>query len=208
MQETWVWFLGQGDPLEKEIAICSSILAWKTPWIEEPGQLQSMGSQKVEHDWACSQGYALGFPDGLVGKESICSAGDTRDLDSIPGSGRSPGEGNGNPLQYSCLKNPVSYSPKGYKELDTTKHTHKALQIFHFSLVSPTNSRTPQWILPSATVTVTCQWWVSTSFQQAILGHLSLARATFTVLLNHLHALGLSSSIPSPGCPIRAPGEF
>ena len=107
MQETWVWFLGQEDPLEKEIAICSSILAWKTPWIEEPGQLQSMGSQKVEHDWACSQGYALGFPDGSVGKESICNAGDTRDLDSIPGSGRSPGEGNGNPLQYSCLKNPM-----------------------------------------------------------------------------------------------------
>ena len=44
----------------------------------------------------------LGFPGGSVGKESACSAGD---LDSIPGSGRSPGEGTGIPLQYSCLEN-------------------------------------------------------------------------------------------------------
>ena len=44
------------------------------------------------------------FHDGLVGKESACNAGDT---DSIPGSGRSPGGGNGNPLQYSYLKNPM-----------------------------------------------------------------------------------------------------
>ena len=45
-----------------------------------------------------------GFPHSSVGKESACNAGD---LGSIPGSGRSPGEGNGNPLQYSCLENPM-----------------------------------------------------------------------------------------------------
>ena len=56
----------------------------------------------------------LGFPDGSDGKESTCNAGD---LDSIPGLGRSPGEGNGYPLQYSCLENPygqrslAGYSP-------------------------------------------------------------------------------------------------
>ena len=44
---------------------------------------------------------------GSVGKESTCSAGDTGDTGSIPGSARSPGEGIGNPLQYSCLKNPA-----------------------------------------------------------------------------------------------------
>ena len=44
------------------------------------------------------------FPDGSMGKESACNAGD---VDSIPGSGRSPGGGNGNPLQYSYLKNPM-----------------------------------------------------------------------------------------------------
>ena len=50
MQETLVQLLGQEDPLEKEMATHSSILAWKTPWTEEPGGLQSMGSQRVEHD--------------------------------------------------------------------------------------------------------------------------------------------------------------
>ena len=58
-------------PGEKEIAPHSSTLAWKIPWTEEPGRLQSMGSQRVEHDWAASVS-----------------------------------EGNGNPLQYSCLENP------------------------------------------------------------------------------------------------------
>ena len=44
MQETWVQFLGQEDSLEKEMAIHSSILAWKIPWTEDPGGLQSLGS--------------------------------------------------------------------------------------------------------------------------------------------------------------------
>ena len=48
--ETRVRFLGQEDPLEKEIATHSSILAWKTPWTEEPGGLQPKGSQKVGHN--------------------------------------------------------------------------------------------------------------------------------------------------------------
>ena len=51
VQETQVRSLGQEDPLEKEMATHSSILAWKISWTEEPGGLQSMGSQKVEHDW-------------------------------------------------------------------------------------------------------------------------------------------------------------
>ena len=50
MQETWVRSLGQEDPLEKEMATHSSILAWRIPWMEEPGALQSMGSQRVRHD--------------------------------------------------------------------------------------------------------------------------------------------------------------
>ena len=48
-QETWVQSLGGEDPLEKEMAILSSILAWQTPWTEEPGGLQSMRSQRVRH---------------------------------------------------------------------------------------------------------------------------------------------------------------
>ena len=50
MQETGVQFLSQENPLEKEMAIHSSILAWKIPWIEEPGGLQSMGLPRVRHD--------------------------------------------------------------------------------------------------------------------------------------------------------------
>ena len=60
------------------MATHSSTLAWKIPWTEEPGRLQSMGSQRVGHDWATSLSLSLSFI----------------------------GEGNGNPLQCSCLKNP------------------------------------------------------------------------------------------------------
>ena len=50
MQETWAQSLGQEDLLEKEMATHSSILAWKIPWMEEPGRLQFMGSQGVGHN--------------------------------------------------------------------------------------------------------------------------------------------------------------
>ena len=52
MQETQIWYLGQEHPLEKRMATHSSILAWSIPWIEEPGRLQSMWSQRVGHNWA------------------------------------------------------------------------------------------------------------------------------------------------------------
>ena len=54
--------------------------------------------------WWVPEGW--GFPGGASGKED--DAGDTRDVGSSPGSGRSPGEGHGNPLQYSCLENPMN----------------------------------------------------------------------------------------------------
>ena len=54
MWEIWVQFQGREDPLEKEMAIPSSTLAWRIPWREEPGRLQSMGSQRVGGDWATS----------------------------------------------------------------------------------------------------------------------------------------------------------
>ena len=53
------------------------------------------------------------FPGGTSGKESTCNAGDVRDAGSIPVSGRSPGEGKGNSLQYSCLENPGQIEPGG-----------------------------------------------------------------------------------------------
>ena len=76
------------------MATNSKILAQRFLWTEEPGGLQSIGSQRVRHDrsnLACMQG-----------KKSTCNAADPG---SIPGSGRSTGEGIGYPLQYSCLEN-------------------------------------------------------------------------------------------------------
>ena len=79
----------------------------------EPGTLQSMGLQTVRDNLVAEQQQQSilsfpfilwGFPNGSDGKVSACNAGD---LGSIPGLGRSPGEGNGNPLQYSCLENPT-----------------------------------------------------------------------------------------------------
>ena len=77
MRENWVQSLDWEDPLEKEMATHASILAWKIPWTEEPGRLQSMGSQRVRHDWTTSLSFFLS-----------CI-----------------GEGNGNPFQCSCLEN-------------------------------------------------------------------------------------------------------
>ena len=55
MQETQVQSLGREDPLEKEMVTHSSILAWRIPWTEKPGKLQSMGSQRVRHDLPTKQ---------------------------------------------------------------------------------------------------------------------------------------------------------
>ena len=84
LQGTWIWSLGQEDFLEKGMAPHSSILAWKIPWTEEPGGLQSMGSLRVRHNWATDTTERLHFHFSLS-----CI-----------------GEGNGNPLQCSCLENP------------------------------------------------------------------------------------------------------
>ena len=115
----------------------SSTLAWKIPWTEEPGRLQSMGSLRVRHDWATSlslftfihwrrkwqptpvflpgesrdEGAWWAAVYGVAQSRTqlkwlSSSSSNAGDLGSIPESGRSPGEGNGNPLQYSCLENP------------------------------------------------------------------------------------------------------
>ena len=78
----------------------SSTLAWKIPWTEEPGRLQSMGSQRVGHDWATELNWfsLTSFPSSSIGKVSACNAGEPG---SIPGSGRSPREETGYPIQYS-----------------------------------------------------------------------------------------------------------
>ena len=71
----------------------------------------------------------MGFPGGTRVKDLPANAGDTRDTGSIPGSGKSPGVGNGNPLQYSCLENPMDRGAwqaivHGVAELDKAERLH------------------------------------------------------------------------------------
>ena len=91
--------------LEKEMATHSSGLAWRIPGMGEPGGLPSMGSHRVGHD--CSNlAVAAAVSGSMVKNQSPANAGDTADSSSIPGLRRSPGEGNGNPFQCSCLEDP------------------------------------------------------------------------------------------------------
>ena len=63
-----VWSLGQEDPLEEGMATHSSLLAWKIPWTEEPGGLQSLGSQRVGHNWATNTFSRVSSPAELLGR--------------------------------------------------------------------------------------------------------------------------------------------
>ena len=113
----WIWSLGQEDSLEKKLATHSSILAWEISWTEEPGGLPSMGLQTVKHGLATKREQLSPAVGALREFLSISRLWRNtfyqfcimlphmRDPSSIPGLRRSPGEGNGNPLRYSCLKN-------------------------------------------------------------------------------------------------------
>ena len=74
-----------------------------------------------------AQGGSAGFPEGTSGKEPTASAGDVRDVDPIPGSGRSPGKGHGNPQQYFCLKNPMDRGAWQFIELQRVGHNQSNL---------------------------------------------------------------------------------
>ena len=123
IRETQVQSLGWEDPLEKEMATHSSILAWRIPWTEEPGGLQSVGvpeSDTTKHLTLITL-ISLSttprvFPDISIGKESACNEGDPG---SIPGLGRCPGEGKGYPLQYSGLENSIDCIVHGVRKSRT-----------------------------------------------------------------------------------------
>ena len=146
MQETWVQFLGQEDPLEKQMAIHSSILAWKIPWTEELGGLHSMGSQESDMTQQLNHHhhqYSIrGFQHGSVVKNLPANAGDASDESSIPGSGRLHGMvGNGNPLQYSFLENSMNRrtwwaivhgASKSHTRLSTVFYCMHASKLFFF----------------------------------------------------------------------------
>ena len=128
MQETWVRYLCWEDSLEEGMQPTPVFLTGESPWTEDPGELQFVGSQTVRHNWVTK--HSTG---GSLGKNLPGNAGDVGDSGSIPGSGTSSQEGNGNPLQYSSLENQgpelASYTPWSHKKSDTTEHTHTHLTL-------------------------------------------------------------------------------
>ena len=119
-QETQVRFLGWEDPLEKEIATHSSVLAWDIPWTEEPGGLQSTGLQRAGHDLVTKEQQQVGFPGGSDGQESACSAGDPG---SIPGLGISPGEGESYHFSILAWRIPWTEEPGGLQSMGSQSQT-------------------------------------------------------------------------------------
>ena len=124
---------GMQDLLWDHSANHSSIAACRVPWTEEPGRLQSMGSESDTTEWARDHWTSQV---ARVVKNPPANAGDARDPSLIPGSGRSSGVGNGNTLQYSCLGNSMNRGDwwatvHRVPELDTTKwlntHTHRLI---------------------------------------------------------------------------------
>ena len=130
---------GWEDPLKNEMAAHSSILAWKNPWMEEPGRLQSMGLQRVGHDWMTSLSFfflmfTLGCPGGTSGKEFACQYRRCKRLGFDPWVGKIPWVGKvpwirkWQPIPVFLRgkshgqRKLVGYSKCGLKELDTTDY--------------------------------------------------------------------------------------
>ena len=103
-QEPWVQSLDLEDPLGKQVETHSSNLAWRIPWTEEPGGLQSMVSQSDLSEYECAH-ICTYTPKWHNGKESAWQCRRFRRHILIPRSGWLPGVGNGNALKYSCLEN-------------------------------------------------------------------------------------------------------
>ena len=103
--ETWVRPLGQEDPLEKEMATHSIILVWKIPWMEEPGTLQSMGSQRVGHDWATNTSLCFCFWSQLM---YFCSVG----IDGSPPGSPIPGILQARILEWVAISFPNAWKWK------------------------------------------------------------------------------------------------
>ena len=146
-----------------------SVLAWRSPGTGKPGGLPSMGPHRVGHDWSdlaaaaaaesvlvatsgvggegccCHPGASRASRVALVVKKAPASAGGAGDVGSIPGSGGSPGGGNGNPLQHSCLEHPhgqrslAGYSPWGHTELDTAEWLSRGVSSIPQSTRQPQN---------------------------------------------------------------------
>ena len=144
MKETWVRPPGWEDPLEKGKATHSSILFWRIPWtMQSIGKGYPLQYSDLENSMdytvhgvtksqtRLSNFHTMGLPRWLIGQESACNAGGAREASSIPPLGGSPGEGNGSPLQCSCLENvmdrgawwaTVHQTAKGWTQLSEREH--------------------------------------------------------------------------------------
>ena len=116
-----------GPPVEKEMAPHSSALAWRIPGTGEPGGLPAMGSQQSRTRLKRLSSSSRASLVALVVKSPPANEADAGDLGSIPGSGRCPGGGNGDPIQYSDLENLIDRGAwratvHGVTELDATEH--------------------------------------------------------------------------------------
>ena len=139
MRETWVQSLGQEDPLEKEMATHSSIFAWRIPWTEEPGVLQSTGSQRVGRDWATSLSLQSNKSAGLLrwlsGKRICLRCRRCKRWGLHPWVEKIPWRREWQPIpvflpgESHGQRSLVGYSPWGHKESDTTEwlSTHRWL---------------------------------------------------------------------------------
>ena len=125
MQETWVLSLGWEDLLEKGTATHSSVLAWRILWYSPWGHKESDTTERLSLHFTILKN---GLPRWHSWKKNLpVNAGDIRDAVSIPGSGKSPGEGDGNPLQYSCLE--VPKSSWGHKRVGHNLVTRKQQHV-------------------------------------------------------------------------------
>ena len=118
-QETWVWFLGWEEPLEKGMVTHFNILAGRIPWTEKPGGLLSIGLQRVRHNWVTVHTHTNWKNEDLANcvygvlantaNEQMWAYKHFKQLEGYnKSSKRRPlGKRNGNPLQYSCLENPM-----------------------------------------------------------------------------------------------------
>ena len=134
-------------PLSEPVVTSGSVSFQKSPYV-------CASCVRHRHVEVVSSWDDEGFPGGSDGKESACSA---EDLDLIPGLGRSPGEGNDNSLQYSCLENPrgqrslASYSPRGCKESDMTERLSTHTQLGWWCRFGPGSTFPPTHWYPMGT---------------------------------------------------------
>ena len=169
MQETWVWSLCQEDPLEEGMVTQFSILTWRIPWTEEPCELQSMESQRIRHTWGTKYKEPQGYPGALVVKNLPANAGDVKDSGSIPGPGRSPGERNGNPLQYSCLENPMG---RGTWRAIVHSHTESNMTEQLTLSLWPVEFESKAWFPTGSTTNILGQYSLSQRLPCALQGTL------------------------------------